>query len=226
MRPVLKGDCPKDINAENIRFSKYTRSRRYLIDTIGEYCSYCERKIEANLAVEHVKPKSTNRELELHWENFLLGCTNCNSTKGDTEVHLDDYLWPDLDNTFIAFQYDNSGIVKVNPNQPKVEQEKAQRLIKLCGLDKIQPKTDTVAWKEASDRRFEHRIQAWIEAQEALDSYRGAKNTVRPKFLPYILKIVTYQGFWSIWMKAFEDFREVQQALIDTFVGTRKEFFD
>jgi len=226
MRPVLKGDCPKDINAENISFSKYTRSRRYLIDRIGEYCSYCERKIEANLAVEHVKPKSTNKELELNWENFLLGCTNCNSTKGDTEVHLGDYLWPDLDNTFIAFQYDNSGIVKVNPNQPKVEQEKAQRLIKLCGLDKIQPKTDTVAWKEASDRRFEHRIQAWLEAQEALVSYRTAKNTVRPKFLPYILKIVTYQGFWSVWMKAFEDFREVQQALIDAFVGTRKEFFD
>lgn len=226
MRPVSKGLCPKNEKGEEIIFSKYTRSRRYLIDRIGEYCSYCERKIEVNLAVEHVKPKATNKELELSWDNFLLGCTNCNSTKGATEVDLINYLWPDIDNTYLAFEYDDSGIVKVNKTRPLEEQAKAQRLITLCGLDKTQPKTDSVAWKVASDRRFEHRIQAWIEAQEAAKNYKNVPITLRAKMLPLILRIVTHQGFWSIWMHAFEAFSEVQQGLIDGFRGTRTEFFD
>ena len=52
MRPVFKGENPKDTNNNDIIFTEYARSRRYLIDRIGEYCSYCERKIEASLAVE------------------------------------------------------------------------------------------------------------------------------------------------------------------------------
>lgn len=226
MRPVLKGACPINEKGEEIKFSKYTQSRRYLIDRIGEYCSYCERKIEVNLAVEHVKPKATNKELELSWDNFLLGCTNCNSTKGATEVDLINYLWPDIDNTYLAFEYDDSGIVKINKARPLEEQAKAQRLITLCGLDKVQPKTDSVAWKVASDRRFEHRLQAWIEAQEAVGNYEKASGILRTRMLPLILKIVAHQGFWSIWMCAFESFPEVQQGLVNNFIGTRKVFFD
>lgn len=225
MRPVSKGSCPKNKEGEEIKFSKYTRSRRYLIDRIGEYCSYCERKIEVNLAVEHVQPKATNKELELSWDNFLLGCTNCNSTKGATEVDLIHYLWPDIHNTYLPFIYDESGIVRVDTTRPIEEQEKAQRLITLCGLDKVPPKVHSVAWKEASDRRFEHRIQAWKEANEAIVNYRNIPVEFRPKILSFILSIVVHQGFWSIWMHVFEEFAEVQEALVNAFVGTREEFF-
>ncbi len=65
MRPIVKGANPTDENGVEIIFTKYARARRYLIDRIGEYCSYCERKIEANLAVEHVQPKDTNPDLLL-----------------------------------------------------------------------------------------------------------------------------------------------------------------
>jgi hypothetical protein len=45
-------------------------------------------RLEASLAVEHVLPKKPEgvteiiKSRELDWENFLLACTNCNSTKG------------------------------------------------------------------------------------------------------------------------------------------------
>ncbi|MEZ4852315.1 MAG: HNH endonuclease, partial [Bacteroidia bacterium] len=69
MRPIIKGAIPKNNEGLDIVFPDYKYARRYLIDRIGEYCSYCERKIEANLAVEHVQPKSLNPDLELSWDN-------------------------------------------------------------------------------------------------------------------------------------------------------------
>ena len=56
MRPITK-TTPIDENNLPINFTQYQQARRYLIDNIGEYCSYCERKVAASLAVEHIIPK-------------------------------------------------------------------------------------------------------------------------------------------------------------------------
>lgn len=226
MRPVEKGACPINKKGKKVVFSKYKQARRYLIDRIGEYCSYCERKIESGLAVEHVQPKDSHKHLELEWDNFLLGCTNCNSTKGKTDVVLSDYLWPHLDDTFSAFIYDGSGIVRVNAQQSEALKIRAQRMIDLCGLAKVQPKTNSRQWETASDRRFEHRIQAWREAEKTVQTYRRANPMVRERLVSLIETIVVNQGFWSIWMHAFKDFKEVQGMLIENFPGTRKVYFN
>ncbi|CAG1021753.1 hypothetical protein DOJK_01219 [Patescibacteria group bacterium] len=224
MRPVNKDNPPKD----EITFKEYQHARRYLIDTIGEYCCYCERKIVANLAVEHIEPKSIlkNKHLELKWSNFLLGCTNCNSTKSDKDIVLGDYFWADSDNTYSIFSYDESGCVKVSSQITGVQEiQKAMNTIKLVGLDKEPPNEGTVEWKEASDRRFEQRIQAFENAKDYADKYAVASQEVKLAYLDCFKTIVINQGFWSIWMRAFENFPEVQKELINAFAGTRKEFF-
>ena len=229
MRPVNKDNPPKDSKNQEITFKKYQHARRYLIDTIGEYCSYCERKIVVGLAVEHIEPKSIikNKHLELKWSNFLLACTNCNSTKWATNIVLSDYFWADYDNTYAIFSYDASGIVKVS-SQITAPQEiqRAINTIKLVGLDKKPPKTNTIAWKDASDRRFEHRIQAFKDSVEQAKNYSLAPLEARNYMLPLITIVVLGDGFWSIWMRAFENFPEVQKELINAFTGTRKEFFE
>ena len=139
MRPVNKDLEPLHSDGSLVSFSEYAKSRRYLIDSIGEYCSYCERLIPASLAVEHIQPKKHNGHLELVWFNLLLACTNCNSIKGHTDVVLADYFWPDRDNTYVKFSYDLSGFVKANPVLDAVEVLKANNTIKLLGLDRIQP---------------------------------------------------------------------------------------
>ena len=63
-----------------------------LQERLGDYCSYCERQIETHLAVEHIKPKSHDPGLRRAWNNFLLACTNCNSSKGGTPVNVADFL--------------------------------------------------------------------------------------------------------------------------------------
>jgi uncharacterized protein (TIGR02646 family) len=225
MRPVSKGDTPKDDNGDDKIFEKHSRARRYLIDRIGEYCYYCERKIETNLAVEHVKPKALNPQLELKWSNFLLGCTNCNSTKGAKDVDVDEYLWCDSDDTFNFFSCSSDGLICPKANLSISDKIKANNTISLVGLDKKSPKKGTVAWEEASDRRQEQRIEAIITSQDNVNTYRKLSVDIKVVFRDLIVTIVKHQGFWSIWMDAFSDFPEVQKSLIDTFPGTNKSYF-
>lgn len=226
MRPISKGLVPVDENGAQIVFTKYARSRRYLIDRIGEFCSYCERKIEANLAVEHVQPKATNPALALEWDNFLLGCTNCNSTKGDKSVVLTDFVWPDMDNTFEYFEYNDTGIVHVSPliQDPQLRQ-RIQNMLDLVGLQKHPPQVGTVAWQEASDRRFEHRLGAWKDANIYKEMYENATNDIREGMKPLLVELISHQGFWSIWMSVFKDFQEIQLAFAQAIVGTNISYF-
>jgi uncharacterized protein (TIGR02646 family) len=224
MRPVNKDLEPLHSDGSLVSFSEYAKSRRYLIDSIGEYCSYCERLIPASLAVEHIQPKKHNGHLELVWSNLLLACTNCNSTKGHTDVVLADYFWPDRDNTYVKFSYDLSGFVKANPVLDAVEVLKANNTIKLLGLDRIQPTSGTANWQQASDRRYEHRLQAFIEANKYASIYSNASFAERIVYIGFLIDIAK-KGFWSIWMNAFQNFPEVQRELILQFKGTRQTFF-
>jgi 5-methylcytosine-specific restriction endonuclease McrA len=78
MRPVFRNASPQ---ADD--YDDYRHSFPELVGRIGMYCSYCERRIATNLAVEHIQPKSLPAYAHLagRWNNFLLGCVNCNSTK-------------------------------------------------------------------------------------------------------------------------------------------------
>lgn len=94
MRPVVRGAWPIDKDGNEIQFTEYQKARRELIKRLGEICSYCEMHLDSSLAIEHMRPKKpdgTNEgilERKLDWNNFLLACTNCNSTKGKKDVVL------------------------------------------------------------------------------------------------------------------------------------------
>ncbi len=168
MRPVVRGVWPKDKNGNDVVYTNYQNARAELINRLGEYCSYCEMKLDAGLAVEHVQPKKPGdivlTDRELNWDNFLLACTNCNSTKGNTDVVLDEYLWPDKDNTFRALRYTAGGIITPNSELPENIQEKAHNIIKLTGLDKCPLKNPS-----ASDRRWINRREVWEIAKRNKD---------------------------------------------------------
>ena len=98
MRPVVRGDCPKNQDNTEIKYSDFPNARGALINRLGEFCSYCEMRLEAGLAVEHIQPKKPDgatgviSDRESDWQNFLLACPNCNSTKGNTEVIIEDII--------------------------------------------------------------------------------------------------------------------------------------
>ena len=92
MRPILRGDPP------STQFDYYEDAKADLVARLGLFCSYCERPIKTNLAVEHILPKTIYKDLELEWSNFLLSCVNCNSCKGSKDVDRSEVLLPDHDN--------------------------------------------------------------------------------------------------------------------------------
>lgn len=112
MRPVNRGNRPTHDNGQVKNYEDYGDLRKDLISRIGEYCSYCETPLGANLAIEHILSKSLSLN-EVDWNNSLLACTNCNSHKTDktlNENDLNNYYWPSIQyqggfNTFGMLQY-------------------------------------------------------------------------------------------------------------------------
>lgn len=216
MRPVDKGVAPQS-------YSQYQDARKDLVKRIGDYCSYCERQIETNLAVEHIQPKSLAPELRNEWSNFLLACSNCNSYKGRKNIELKKFFWPDSDNTFLAFDYLEDGRLSFNPSLTTEGQEIAQATIELFGLDREPGHIDRSKRSTSNDLRWSRRREAWDVAQRALGRLQG-EDTENIRQL--IVEVASGRGLFSIWMKVFESDTDMRRRLIQSFRGTAGNCFD
>lgn len=218
MRPVERGDVPLDDSGQAVLYSDYKDARDDLISRMGDYCSYCEVALHSQIDVEHVRPKSLNPDLELSWDNFLLACGNCNSIKSNKAIALDDYYWPDQDNTSRAFVYE--------PDEPPqtsadvdVDEDLAASTLELTGLDRV-PGHPNLSDR---DRRWLKRFDAWGVAREVSESIaRNDTDETRE------LAIMVAQGFgfWSVWMTVFQDDLDMRRRLINAFSGTAINSFD
>ncbi len=224
MRPVSRGPIPTDESGNEINFNEYQDARGKLIERLGETCSYCEMHLDSSLAVEHVKPKKPEgsneniQERELDWHNFLLACVNCNSTKSNKDVILDDYFWPDIDNTFRAFTYSEGGIITPSNELSLELQSKANATIKLTGLD-----NHPLNNPKASDRRWINRREIWNIAVRAKE--RLSRNDY-DDFREQIVDTMTGHAYWSIWMTVFRDDSDMLNRFIKALAGTAEDCFD
>lgn len=216
MRPINRGGSPQI-------FVNYQDAKPFLVGRLGTYCSFCERRIPTNLAVEHILPKDEAlpyAHLRNEWTNFLLACVNCNSAKKNQVILFDQYLLPDRDNTFPYYNYVITGDVEVIADDPIVEQM-AQNTLDLVALNR----TDHIDWDEdamfSALERISQRIQACEQAMEAKDDYDNGLVNVRS-----IGREAASCGFFSIWMNVFHDAPLVRQRLIQVFTGTATDCFD
>ena len=218
MRPVVRGDIPVDDDGDPVTFADYKDARDDLISRMGDYCSYCEVALHSTIDVEHVLPKDPNPDLKLNWANFLLACTNCNSTKGHEDIQLDDYYWPDKDNLLRALLYEQDKPPQVI-DDPAVDTERAERTIELTGLDRA-PGHPRLSGR---DRRWSKRFEAW---SHALLARRFLDNADSDEMRQAIVMMAEGFGFWSVWFAAFHDDHDMRRRLILGFPGTASECFD
>jgi hypothetical protein len=216
MRPVDRGPVPL-VDGVNPRvYDHYRDARDELIARIGDYCSYCEMAFPVP-AVEHVQPKSLQPGLERVWDNFLLGCTSCNSIKGDKPVTLADYYWPDAGNTARAFVYDTDEPPRVNP--AVADQARARRTLDLTGLDRVPGHPD-----------YSERDRRWIKRREvwgiALRSHQQLQQNDSPALREQIVYTAISRGFFSVWMTVFRADTEMRCRLINAFRGTSSSCFN
>ncbi|WP_162139120.1 HNH endonuclease [Synechococcus sp. PCC 7336] len=189
---------------------------------MGSYCSYCERKLSTGLAVEHIQPKILYPDLETEWTNFLLGCANCNSTKGDKDVDILNFLWPHLDNTLLAFVYSKGGFVQLHENLTAAQAIRAQAILDLVGLQRHQ----APGWKTPSprDKRWLDREQVWAAAERSRDLFEALNRSEAAKKL--VLEVAQSSSFFSVWITVFEAYSDIKKELIQFFPGTSSSCFD
>jgi uncharacterized protein (TIGR02646 family) len=216
MRPVTRGLSP-----EADPFDPYERAKRYLIGRLGNYCSYCERRVEANLAVEHVQPKglAAYSHLETNWTNFLLGCVNCNSTKKNKDVVFADMLMPDRDNTFLAYEYSADGKITVRAGLAPPVAARAQALLTLTGLDRRMYAVHDENGKQIVIDRASKRIETYGCAQRAASRIAADPGNIH--LIETTVELAVQMGGFSIWMLAFAHDADMLRRLIDAFPGTR-----
>ena len=215
MRPVERGAAPRI-------FAAYGDAIGDLEARLGNYCSYCERRFTISLAVEHIVPKSRQPQLETEWTNFLLGCLNCNSVKGKKLVKVENFLWCDRDNTFLAFTYSEGGFVRLADNLNVDQKAKAQALLDLIGLQRHQ----ATGWKKPTrrDKRWKDREEVWTIAEKCRDIFIAQSENNQTKEL--VLQVAQGYGFFSVWMTVFDAYSNVKKELIQLFTGTATSCFD
>ena len=214
MRPVERGVAPRE-------YARYGDAIGDLEERLGKYCSYCERRLPIGLAVEHMAPKSPQRDRELNWNNFLLGCANCNSVKGDADIADDDILWPDRHNTMLALAYSRGGFVRLAEGLTPDQQRRAGALIDLVGLDRHIGVEGPQPAKR--DQRWKDREEAWANAEMCRDSFEVLGRSEEARGL--VLEAAKGSGFFSVWFAVFEQHIDVKLALIDAFPGTATSCF-
>ena len=237
MRPVDKGTSP--ISGD---FCKYEDALPYLIQRLGNYCSYCERSFEAGLSVEHICPKSTHEDLEKKWDNFLIACTQCNSSKGHRDIkpnELKEYVWPDTDDTYHMIDYPALKAYQAEPNNDLDEQTK-QRVQKTIDLVNINYSTDVYGQTTYKNKLLK-RQEVVKECKRLKNNYINAKElydlrniaplnlqkNIEENFKSAIENIISAAkeyGCWSIWMKLFEEIPEIKEGLLK-WDGTNVSYF-
>lgn len=218
MRPIRRGKSPQAAD-----FQPYDKAQPFLISRLGSYCSYCERRIATQLAVEHIQPKGLPAYAHLigRWENYLLGCVNCNSTKKDKDVALDDVLLPDRDNTFVAFAYTQDGSVTPSAAAKASGLEmKASHTLSLTGLDKRISVALDENGKQVAIDRISQRLEVWAVAEEAKSDVDSNPNNAAVQ--RGAVQTAKGYGFFSIWMTVFRSDTAMRNRLIDAFGGTRE----
>jgi hypothetical protein len=198
MRPIDKGTAPTS-------YTRYQDAGPDLQARIGDYCCYCERHIETNLAVEHVQPKDLVPVLATNWSNFLLS----------------DYFWPDIDNTLKAFDYIQGGVVVPKPALAPALLQKAYATIRLTGLDCYpgNPGREPTS----ADKRWLTRLKAW-QLAERYRSVLLQEDTATIREL--IVDLALSCGEFSIWWTVFSGDIDMRRRLREAFVGTHSASFD
>lgn len=215
MRPITRIVAPAV-------YKKYQDAIGDLEECFGFYCSYCERRFPALLAVEHVSPKSSDTARATDWTNFLLGCVNCNSAKGDTPTNDQDFLWPDKDNTLKAIAYEAGGLVRPSSALDARIVPKVAALIELVGLDR-HPGQPPAKQPTDRDKRYLEREEKWQLAQVMREALARNNNADVRNMLVNLAK---ESGFFSIWITAFHDDPDMRRRLVEAHVGTAKDCFE
>ena len=219
MRPISKTTRTND-DGSPLTFTKWGDAKIELQKELGSYCSFCERVgYSSSLDVEHILAKGLPKYAHLiyRWDNFLLGCKNCNPTKGMKDFDINDTYMPHLNNLLCFIEVSDGGTLKIKAGLREDDHRRTMNFINLIGLDRDPAHTHY----SNKDDRWTKRMEAWDKAVDFRSDYHNQK--IR---LERIMDMALLSGYWSVWMTVFNRYSEVKAELISRFGGTDATCFD
>ena len=212
MRSVDKGSSPLGVDGTPLVFEQYIDAAPYLKARLGRFCSYCERTIPVNLAVEHKRPKQKYPQLEREWSNLLLACGNCNSCKGEREPVGGEAAFPDEVDTHALYAYLPSGKIAPRDELSNEDSALAMAMLNLLGLDR------PPNFGGPSDHRWFDRLEVWRKAEQ---SSRNLAESDSDGLRRCIAEVAQSSGGYSIWMTVFIGNTDMSARLTSIHPGTR-----
>ncbi len=219
MRPITKTNRT-NADGSPLTFNHWGDAKIDLQTELGCYCSFCEREgYRSSLDVEHILPKNLPkyRDQAYRWDNFLIGCKNCNATKGAKDYQVNETYLPHLNNLLCTIDILDGGTIQIKQGLTEEDERRTKNFIDLVGLDR-DPSHPAYSTK---DDRWEARMEVWGIAVKYLNDYQN--NEIK---LARILDMAKFSGYWSIWMAVFKQYPDVKRELIKAFPGTASDCFD
>ena len=205
---ILNKENRKIAFEENLKASNYVdKNHRYRVASVQKVlqsiyhlkCAYCEKKLlDASKPIEHYRPKRGGYYwLAYSWDNLLLSCTECNTSKGNrfpiknTKVNYTNEIFenihtlgstydvleepyivnPEKEDIVDKLQFDKKGKIVSND-------ERVQKTIYICKLNR--------------DELAKQRENIYIDFLEDLEGhyeyYKLKKDVTR--FIPTIQKFI------------------------------------
>ena len=225
MRPITRSD-KFDASGNPVEYNPWGEAKRELVAEIGSYCSFCCKKLTRSaLHVEHIYAKnyedSSGAKIydyrKYHWNNFLLGCVNCNSVKGSKDIASRNPFMPHEDNPLHFVDVGSGGLITQKNPLPSDESARIQAYFDLVGIDR-RPGHSKYSHK---DDRWEYRMKAYDLAMRYHTKYNSGEADIET-----IVELATSQGFFAVWYTVFKAFNDIIEALINGFTGTNRAKFD
>ncbi|WP_448103508.1 hypothetical protein [Pedobacter panaciterrae] len=238
MRPVVKSIrlTPAGLPLE---FDPYGAAKPDLVVEIGSFCSFCEKSNTRSAChVEHIHAKKCVNalgtliysHLEFRWDNFLIGCVNCNSVKGNKDVTALNVFMPHQHNLMHFITVSTGGLIKIKQGVLGVDLARTKAFIDLVGLDRVPGDADF----SDKDDRWDERLAAYDLATRYYQKYTNNPPTTD---IENIVDLAAGIGFFSVWYEVFQSQDAVLDALINginipgrgfvpAFPGTHQLSFD
>jgi hypothetical protein len=190
-----------------------------LCDDLGTFCCYCEKyNSRSALHVEHIRGKKCTDatgayiydHLKFRWDNFLIGCVNCNGVKDNKDVGVLNPYMPHENNLVHFIEILQGGIISIKPTVAGVDLTRTQEFINLVGLDRDPTHADF----SDKDDRWDNRLKVYDFAERQFNKYTQPLPTTD---IENIVTLAKTTGYFSIWYYRFVGHNEVIDALINGF---------
>lgn len=230
MRPISRSS-KFDLLGNPIEYNPWGSAKPELIGEIGDFCSFCGKHLTRSaLEVEHIYPKNFKNtsgvkvynHMRFHWNNFLLACKNCNSTKGDKDTTALNPFLPHLDNLLCFIEVLRGGTLRVKAGVTGTNLTRTNAFINLVGLDRRPSRLSHPPYSNKDDR-WQYRLTAYNKATRQLQKYTSTPVTTD---IENITELAITSGFFSVWFTVFAAHDPVKAALIKAFKGTDSARFN